>query len=344
MLKQPFVSVIMPVYNEADFIKKSLNSVLSQKYPSDSMEIIIADGQSTDGTVEIIESLKDSSNFPIHIVINLRKIAPIGLNCAIAKAKGEIIIRVDGHCEIEPDYVINCVKYLQENKADGVGGPIETIGKTLTSKAIAAAMSSNFGVGGSAFRCINNREMYVDTVAFPAYKREVFEKIGLFNEELVRNQDDEFNYRLRKSGGQILLAPDINSRYYSRSNFKSLARQYFQYGFWKVKVFQLHPKQMSLRQFVPLLFISTVFILLLTSLFSIWGQIILAGVLSLYLFAALYAGFKIVRNLKLSALPLVIFSFAILHFSYGFGFLAGLIHFRGNWGNSQNKSSTDSVY
>jgi succinoglycan biosynthesis protein ExoA len=329
--KKPFVSVVMPVRNEVDFIDRSLKAVLAQNYPPDSMEIIIADGLSTDETRAHIENLKLTTEIPIIIVDNPERIAPSGMNRAIAKSVGEIIVRVDGHCEIEPDYVANCVKYLQDGRAEGVGGPIETLGETLQAQAIAIVMSSTFGVGGSAFRTVNDREMYVDTVAFPGYKREIFEKIGFFNKELVRNQDDEFNYRLRKNGGRILLAPDIRSRYYSRSNFKSLWRQYFQYGYWKIRVFQLHPKQMSWRQFVPFAFVSTIFFLSLLSIFSTVGRLALIFVLGLYLLANLAATSKSATRIKPIGLPFVFIGFPILHLSYGLGFIAGLIAFWRRW-------------
>lgn len=330
-LRKPSVSVVMPVRNEADFIERSLKAVLAQKYPSESMEIIIADGLSTDATRAEIEKLKSATDIPIRIVDNPERIAPSGLNRAISEAKGEIIVRVDGHCEIEPDYVANCVKYLQAGRAEGVGGPIETLGETLRARAIAVAMSSTFGVGGSAFRTVNDREMYVDTVAFPGYKREIFEKVGLFNEELVRNQDDEFNYRLRKSGGRILLATDIRSRYYSRSGFKSLWRQYFQYGYWKIRVMQLHPKQMSLRQFMPFAFVLTIILFSILSIFFAAGRWALMGIAGIYLLANLAATLKSAKRIEPRGLPLVFISFPILHFSYGLGFAAGLFAFWKKW-------------
>jgi succinoglycan biosynthesis protein ExoA len=330
-LKFPFVSIVMPVRNEADFIGRSLRAVLLQNYPPDFVETIVADGLSTDETRTIIKNLAAEFGVDIKIVDNPEQIAPTGLNHAIAAAKADIIIRVDGHCEIAPDYVTNCVRHLQENKTEGVGGPIETIGETLTAQAIAVAMSSGFGVGGSAFRTINDREMYVDTVAFPGYKREVFDRIGVFNEELVRNQDDEFNYRLRKSGGRILLAPDIHSKYFSRSNFKSLWRQYFQYGYWKVRVLQLHPKQMSLRQFVPFGFVMILGFLAIGSLLTVFAAWALAAVLSFYVLAALAATVKAASRIKFTGRPLVFFSFAVLHFSYGLGFVYGLFAFRRKW-------------
>ncbi len=327
----PPVSIIMPVRNEADFIERALRAIFAQIYPVDLLEIIIADGQSTDETRSIIEGLKRETEIPVTIVDNPERIAPTGLNVAIGKAKGEIIVRVDGHCEIEPNYVENCVKHLQSGMAEAVGGPIETIGETVSARAIAIAMSSKFGVGGSAFRTITDREMYVDTVAFPGYKREILKKIGPFNEELVRNQDDEYNFRLREAGGRILLSPDIRSRYYSRGTFKSLWRQYFQYGYWKVRVMQMHPKQMSLRQFIPFIFVSSLGIAGLLAVFSGIGRWALLMILGLYIFANLAAAIKTGQKSATAVFPRICLAFAILHISYGLGFMAGLFAFRNNW-------------
>lgn len=326
----PFVSVIMPVRNEAAFIGRSLGALLRQSYPPGSMEIIIADGMSTDSTREIIRKMAADSSIPIAVVDNPRGIAPTGLNCALSEAHGEFIVRVDGHCEVAPDYVENCVKLLQQGVADGVGGPIETIGESLQARAIATAMSSSFGVGGSAFRTIDDREMYTDTVAFPGYTRKIIDRVGRFNEELVRNQDDEYNYRIRKSGGKILLSPQIRSRYYSRSTFKSLWKQYYQYGFWKVRVMQLHPAQMSIRQFVPFTFVLSLFVLGVISVASPFGSWALTAVLAVYLLANIVASvYTGIRDLR--TIPYLALSFAILHLSYGLGFMVGLVSFLGRW-------------
>lgn len=326
----PTVSVIMPVRNEALFIRKSLDALLRQTYPKQLMEVIVADGMSTDSTRETIKDVAANSEIPISIVDNLKLIAPAGLNCALVKASGRIIIRVDGHCEVDSRFVENCVAILRSGAADGVGGPIETVGDSRRAKAIALAMSSTFGVGGSAFRTVNDREMYTDTVAFPGYTREILLKAGAFNEELVRNQDDEYNYRIRKLGGRILLSPKIRSRYYSRSTFKSLIRQYFEYGYWKVRVLQLHPGQMRLRQFIPFIFVVALILLTLLSFFSVSAGWLLLTLAGSYLLANLAASVYTARQ-KISAIPLLSFSYLILHISYGLGSLVGLISFRNGW-------------
>lgn len=327
------VSVIMPVRNEAAFIRNSLGALLQQTYPEKLMEVIVADGMSTDSTREAINELAADAKISIRIVDNPKLIAPSGLNRAIEEARGEIIIRVDGHCEVDARFVENCVAILRSGAADGVGGPIETVGDSRRAQAIALAMSSTFGVGGSAFRTIDDREMYTDTVAFPGYTREILSKAGAFNEELVRNQDDEYNYRIRKLGGRILLSPKIRSRYYSRSTFTSLVRQYFEYGYWKVRILQLHPAQMSLRQFVPFIFVMMLILSALLSIFTVAGLWVLLALAGSYLLANFAASVYTARK-KIDAIPLLSLSYLILHFSYGFGSLVGLVSFRNRWRES----------
>lgn len=327
---KPFVSVVMPVRNEADYIERSLSSVLAQDYPADRCEVIVADGCSTDGTPEKVMA-RQTSPPRVRVVPNPGLIAPTGLNAAIAAARGEIIVRVDGHCEIAPDYLTRCVEHLLNDGVDGVGGPIDTIGETLTAQAIAAAMSSPFGVGGSAFRTVKDRTMLTDTVAFPAYTRQILDRAGPFDVELVRNQDDEYNYRLRKMGAKILLAADVRSRYYSRGTIKKLFRQYYQYGYWKVRVLQKHPRQMSPRQFAPPLFVGSLLGSALLGLLHPAGFLILAGISGCYLMADLLASVVVARRNRWRFLPLLPFIFATLHLSYGLGFLAGIVKFAHHW-------------
>jgi len=330
MKEFPFVTVIMPVRNEADFIHRSLGAVLAQDYPRERMEIIIADGQSTDNTREIIESFRPRCP-GLRIVDNPGKIAPTGLNAAMAQAGGEIIVRVDGHCEIEPDYVRRSVEHLQNDGVDAVGGPLETIGETPLAGVVALAMSSKFGVGGSAFRTVSDKTMLTDTVAFPAYTRSVIERAGDYDEELVRNQDDEYNYRLRKFGAKVLLAADVRSRYYSRSNLRSLWRQYYQYGYWKVRVMQKHPRQMRLRQFIPPLFVAALISSLIALLFSVIGVWLFCFVAGSYIMANLAASILTARSRETTQPWLLPVAFAALHLAYGSGFLYGLIRFWNRW-------------
>ncbi len=327
---QPLVSLIMPVRNEADFIGRCLDAVVGQDYPAGLLEIIIADGMSDDRTRNIITSYQERHP-NISLIDNPERIAATALNRAIRKSAGEVVIRVDGHCEIARDYVSRCVAHLQKDGVDAVGGPITTVGQTAVARAIAVAMSSTFGVGDSGFRVLKDETRFVDTIAFPAYKRDLIERAGLCDEELVRNQDDEYNYRLRSLGAKLLLAADVQSTYYSRSSLKSLWRQYFQYGYWKVRVLQKLPRQMQLRQFIPPLFVGTLFAGVAMMPFSSFGMIVFGIPFGLYLVANLIASVITgARNNRRVAglLPIV---FLILHISYGAGFLTGLIRFWNRW-------------
>ncbi len=325
-----FVSVLMPVRNEAAFIERSVGSVLSQDYPHDRLEVLIADGMSDDATREIISELRQQHS-NLKMIDNTGRIVATGLNAALRQAKGEIIVRVDGHCEIAPDYVSRCVGHLLHDDVEAVGGPVKTIGESYIARVIALAMSSWFGVGGSAFRVANSRTHFTDTVAFPAYARAVIDRAGPFDEELVRNQDDEYNYRLRKLGVKILLAADVRSQYYSRATLRSLSSQYFQYGFWKVRVMQKHPRQMRLRQFAPPLFVAALLLaLILLPIFTLDGYF-LGLMVGAYAIALVGASILSVLKNKWELLPLLPLAFAILHLAYGSGFMIGLLKFWNRW-------------
>jgi glycosyltransferase involved in cell wall biosynthesis len=334
----PFVSVLMPVRNEAAFIQRSLGSVLAQDYPLERMEIIVADGLSIDGTRDIVNVLR-RQNPNVSLIDNSGKIVATGLNAALRVAKGEIIVRVDGHCEIASDYVSRCVSRLSEDKVDCVGGPLETIGETYAARAIAAAMSSNFGVGNSAFRVGIQEAKFVDTVAFPGFRRETIQRAGAFDEELVRNQDDEYSYRVRKLGGRILLSPDIQSRYYSRASLRKLWKQYFQYGYWKVRVLQKHSRQMSARQFVPPLFVTTLLLFLLSAPFLMASRWLLVATVGAYALLNLIATIAATRKTGWRFFPLVPIAFTIIHLAYGSGFLVGIVKFWNRWGDQTTRST-----
>jgi GT2 family glycosyltransferase len=284
------VTIICPIRNEEQYIADCLDSLVNQTYDSEQLEILVMDGMSTDRTRDIVKGYEQKYG-NVRLLDNPQKIVPVGLNRGIEYAGGDYILRMDGHAKAAPDYVEKSVAALESGEATGVGGPIISVNTTDTGKAIALAMSSPFGVGNSRFRTSNER-CFVDSVAFTGYRRDTFEKYGTFDEEFVRCQDDEFNFRVRKLGGKILLEPAVKSWYFPRAGFKKLWRQYFGYGFWKIRVFQKHPFMMQPRHFAPATFVS---ILLSTLVIGI-------------------------------AKP-----FFILHFSYGFGFLWGLLRFSTRW-------------
>ncbi|MDD3580670.1 MAG: glycosyltransferase family 2 protein [Desulfobacca sp.] len=338
-----FVSIIMPIRNEAAYIQRSLNSVLNQDYPPDLMEILVVDGMSEDATRDIIDQtlrareIEVAAQQPkgtdpilpaVEVLDNPGHIVPIALNVGLKQGRGDIIIRVDGHCEIQPDYVRRCVELLDKTGADNVGGLQYAEGRDKTSQAIALATSSPFGVGGARFHYAV-QPGWVDTVYLGAYRREVFERIGGFDEELVRNQDDEFNFRLTQSGGKIWLEPSLKTVYYSRASFGKLWRQYFQYGLYKVRVIQKRRAVASWRHLIPAGFV-----------FGLFITISLALLTGNYLWSVAVAGPYLVANLLASvwtawgnwqSLPLLPLAFVILHISYGCGFLAGLWRWRQYW-------------
>lgn len=332
------VTVILPVRNEGDFIERSVGSVLGQTWlarrGSGSMEILVVDGRSTDDTRERVERLAaERPELRLRLLDNPGRTAPCALNVGLRHARGDVILRVDGHSEIEPEYVERAVHLLAEHEADGVGGVLLTLGEGLVARAIAAAMASRFGVGGAAFRVLRPGAppRPSDTVVFAAYRRQAVARNGGFDEELMRNQDDEWNYRLRASGARLLTSGDLVARYYSRSSLPRMARQYFQYGLYKVRVLQLHPRQMSLRQFVPPAFVGALLASLLA--WPLLGPLPLALVAGSYVAANLVASLATALRSGLELLPLLPVAYALLHLGYGAGFLLGFVRWARRWGD-----------
>lgn len=330
MAELPLVSVVMPVRNEGAFIDESLGAVVAQDWPPGRLEVLVVDGCSDDDTRERVARLAaQHPEVSIELVDNPRKIAATALNLGIAKARGEVVVRVDGHCVIAPDYVRRGVAVLETDPGVAcVGGPLETVGQGPWAAAIAAAMSSRFGVGGSTFRVGSETACDVDTVAFPVFRRAALAAAGPFDEELVRNQDDEYSFRLRKLGWRVRLDPALRAVYYSRSRPSRLARQYLEYGFWKVRVLQKHPAQMSSRQLVPAVLVLAI---AAACLMAPWSVAPLLGLVLLYGsacgLAALSAGARSGGGTVLRLMG----TFPILHLTYGVGFVAGLVRFVGRW-------------
>lgn len=320
----PYVSIIIPARNEQTQVARCLDALVAQDYPLDRIEILFVDGCSADGTREIVANY--GRRCPqIRLLDNPRRIVPAALNIGLRQAKGAVIIRVDGHCVVARDYVTQCVKRLLETGADNVGGPMRAIGQGYVAVAIALATSSPFGVGNARFhysRC----EEYVDTVYLGAYRREVFDRIGLFDEELVRNQDDELNYRLRAAGGKILLSPTIRSYYFGRTRLRDLFHQYFQYGYWKIRVAQKHPRALRPRHLAPAAFVLLIAGLGLAGIASRRARIAGVAVGAAYAMAAVGFAARATSDHRRRHLPAVVAAFACLHLGYGAGFLAGLVN------------------
>ncbi len=322
----PFVSILMPVRNEADFIRKGLQCVLDNDYPKDKLEIIVVDGCSDDETQEAVSEISKKDPRVI-LLSNPQKIVSTALNIGLRASKGDIFIRIDGHAEVERDFISKSVRCLAAHPDAWIaGGYWKTVSTDYVGKVIAAATQCPMGVGNAKHR-LGNFDGWVDTVPYGAHYKWVIEKIGYFDEELVRNQDDEFNMRVIQAEGKIWMSSSICSKYYARSSLKKLWRQYFQYGFWRTRTMQKHGKPAVFRQVVPLLFVSSLIVLGLGGLISQIFRWMLAAELGIYALALMHGSIDVGRQAgwKYSLLaPLV---FAILHFAYGFGCLWGIVRF-----------------
>lgn len=322
----PFVSIIMPIRNETDFIERAIRSIINNDWPVENMEILVVDGMSDDGTREIVEELSQEDR-RIKILDNPRRVVPSAMNIGLKAARGDLFIRVDGHAEVAPDFVRKSIQCLREHPdAWVVGGYIETVANDYIGRVIASAMRSPIGVGNSRFR-LGDYEGWVDTLAFGTHHKWIVDKIGYFDEELVRNQDDEFNLRTILAGGKIWMSKSIQSKYFSRRSLGKLWRQYFQYGFWRIRTLQKHKRPATLRQLVPLLFMLSLLVLGLAGLLWRPFWILLALEAALYAMGLLAGAFDVGRKSGWQYAPLAPLVFAILHFGYGLGSLWGIIRF-----------------
>lgn len=322
----PLVSVVMPVRNEKKYIENSIKSILSNDYPSERIEVIVADGLSDDGTRDIVSRLSQE-DARVKMVDNHGLTRPFALNVGIKASCGDVIIPFDGHAEMYPDYIKNAVDCLQKQKdAWIVGGCIETISEGYIGHVIAAAMASPAGVGNSRFR-LGNYEGWVDTLPYGAHPKWIFEKVGYFDEELTRNQDDEFNLRINLAGGKIWMSPSIRAKFYSRSSISKLLKQYFLYGFWRIRTMQKHKRPATLRQVVPLIFVLSILILALAGF--VWTPLwyLLGAEIGLYLLGIIAGAVDVGRKSGWKYMPLAPIIFSILHFAYGLGSIWGIIRF-----------------
>jgi len=318
------VAVILPVRNEGQYLGRAIASILVAGSAVEAVEIIVVDGMSDDDTRSVVTELQAEDD-RILLLENPRRTVPHAMNLGIGATTADIIVRVDGHAEIYPDFLEKCLSELAAHpECACVGGPIENVDLDQGSAAISLAMGSRFGVGNARFRT-GGEEGYVDTLAFGAYRRADLIAVGLFDEDLVRNQDDEMNFRLIKAGRKIWFSSAIRSRYFVRSSLSKLFRQYFQYGYWKVYVNRKHGQITNLRQLAPPLLVASLAVLLLTSPFSAIARLLLVVALLAYLTVALYTAFRLADEPR-DAFG-VVKAFITLHGSYGLGYLAGVRDF-----------------
>jgi len=323
VMDQPKVAILVPTFNEVGAIECVLRSIISQDYPQELLEIFFIDANSDDGTKEIILKYQDQHS-NISVYRNRNKIVSSALNVGIKKAKAEILVRMDAHSSYESNYVSKCVEWLEKTGGDNVGGPMCVEGNGYVGKAIEFVHHSIFGLGGGKFH-IENYEGYVDTVYLGAFRKEIFEKAGLFDESLVRNQDIEMNARIRKAGGKIYLTPEIRSTYYCRDNLKDLWKQNFANGYWNVKTVKQNPGALSWRHFIPFVFVSSLVSLGLSSFFSIYVFVLFLIDISLYLLVNILFSLAVSFRKGIKYFPILPIVFAALHLSYGLGSLWGVI-------------------
>jgi glycosyltransferase involved in cell wall biosynthesis len=320
----PTVSLIAPCRNEKAFIEKAIKTILHNDYPEELIELLVVDGMSTDGTREVIRKMAEQDD-RIKLLDNPQKIVPAAMNIGIRASRGEYIIRIDCHSTFAPDYISKCIEVSQRTCADNVGGYIETLpgADTAVAAAIAKATSNRFGIGNSLFR-LNGSEREVDTVPFGTFRRELFDRIGLYDQRLVRNQDIELNARIRKAGGRVIISPEIKLGYYNRATYCGLWQQSFNNALWNPYTLLLAGRGPSIRHFVPLIFILGLAILIVGAFFFWFVKWILLGYVLFYLVVACYFSIQSTRQTNVSAF-LVLWSFVTLHTAYGLGTLWSII-------------------
>lgn len=337
MTNEIIASVVMPIYNEEKYIAKCLDSLLLQDYPIENMEWIFVDGGSKDETIKILEEYRCKYPNLIKVFNNPHKIVPYAMNIGISESCGKYIIRLDAHADYATDYISRCVYYLDNTDAENVGGVAETKAQGFMGNAIAKMLSSKFGVGNSQFRT-NGKSGYVDTVPFGAFRREVFSKYGGYDERLVRNQDNEMNFRIRKNGGKIYLADDIHFSYYCRNTIGGISQMARKNGMWNIITMKLCPGAMGLRHFIPLMFVLSVVALCILGIVHEHFFILLG--MELLLYSLLDIVFSIKQASKISEFFALLILFPIFHVSYGFGSIIGIFKLfskRFRKGNYTNK-------
>ncbi len=324
----PLVSIIIPCYNEEKFLRKCIDSVLNTDYPLDKLEIFIVNGMSTDKTVEVAqEIIIENSKVKISALTNPKKIFPSAVNLGVKNSTGEFIMILGAHSVYSRTYITRCVENSLKYDADNVGGILETIGINTSAigKAITCVLSSSFGVGNSTFRTGTDKVMEVDTVFGGCYKRNVFDRIGFFNENLRSTSDMDFNVRLKKASGRIILDPEIKATYFTRNNLGKFITNNIRNGYWSIYPLRfLDYLPVSLRHMIPLFFICGIICGAALSFVNNILMYIFLGVMAVYFLIAIIASFTFIKKgiLNIFLMPLL---FLILHLTYGFGsLLAGV--------------------
>lgn len=329
MVELPFVTVGIPCLNEEDYIEQVVGRVLAQDYPTDKLEVLVADGGSTDGTLEILARL-EREDPRVRMIPNPGKIQAAGMNEIIRRARGDVLIRLDAHADYADDYIVRCVEVLEETGAYNVGGAARSVAKNWFQKALCAALDSPLGAGGSKYRDASN-EGFVESVFNGAFRRKVFETVGMYDPGAITNEDAELNQRILESGGRIYLSRDIVAYYYPRDSYRGLAKQYFKYGAGRARTLLKHGGLPSPRPLGPFFIVSGATVLL-----ALRHPLTLPA-LGAYLALTGLEAVRVGRRVGGWAIPVVWTIFPVLHASHGLGMGYGLWHYFRNpdWGDSE---------
>jgi succinoglycan biosynthesis protein ExoA len=324
MSMQPRVTIAMPAFNEEHYIEACIASVQAQDYPRELIEVLVADGRSTDRTREILAQL--SADDPrIQRIDNPERLQAAGVGKLVKAASGDIIVRLDVHCVFAPDDVRRCVETLERTGADNVGGAQRARAKTFFQRALCAALASPLGVGGARYRS-SDAEGFVDTVFLGAFRRKVFETIGLWDPKAITNEDAELNQRILDSGGQIYLSRDIVVHYYPRDSFKSLATQYYKYGRGRARTLLKLGHYATLRPAIPFLMVTGAGAMLVFP--PLWPA--LAASIATYTLATGAEAVRVGRHLGPASIGAIWAMLPTLHISHGLGFASGLLQYLRN--------------
>ena len=322
------ISIVIPCRNEERYIELCLDSLIENDFDHKELEIFVVDGMSVDGTKDLIKKYVNQYSF-IKLLENPRGVTPVAMNLGIKQARGHYIMILSSHSKVDSNFIKSNVESIEKYQSDCVGGTMLTLpaNDSLLCRAIALAISHPFGVGNSYFRIGSKSQKYVDTVPFGCYKREVFKKIGFFDEDLVRNQDDEFNLRLIKSGGKILLVPEIISYYHARDSLLKLWKMYNQYGYFKPLVAHKVGGVLTWRQTIPAVFVGALITSGILSFITISFQWIFLFIILFYLFTNFTFSFLIGKKKGLTLFLMLPFIFPVIHVAYGLGYLKGIFDF-----------------
>lgn len=330
----PQVSIVIIARNEERFIEKAISSLLSRSRLAQVMEVLVVDGRSDDATVAVVEKLRERTGWPIRVLDNPRRLPPHGLNIGVSQCRGDYVLRADAHSEYPPDYIDKLIQYAREYpEADNVGGVFDIRPSTpgYMARAIAAAYSHRFATGNALYRTGVRKPTFVDTVPFGFFRRDVFDKYGLYDTDLIRNEDGEFNHRIIRGGGKVLLVPDISIRYYARPGLRMLAKTFFQFGWFKPLAQRKLRRPVNHRQFAPLGFLMMMTALAIAGTVSgSWalqtGAVGLAGV---YLLASAASAIGAVgrRGDSPALVPGICAAFWTMHLCFALGYIKGIVGF-----------------